>query len=152
MTIVITDQGDLVEAPDWTSGWEAVPAGRELHFTEVALLFIPEELCDVLVSMHHWRMLLCTNLSHRPVFGKPVNSWLSATTPPLSQQWANWFLTGCIQHVRPISSSPQMFCQPISVNRLSCMSINKFRTGLFQQGQFGALVLYVTIHAESWLQ
>jgi len=36
-------QGDLVEAPGWTSDREAIPAGRELRLTEAALLFISEE-------------------------------------------------------------------------------------------------------------
>jgi len=34
--------GFVDRGPDCTSDWEAVPAGRELHLTVAALLFIPK--------------------------------------------------------------------------------------------------------------
>jgi len=51
-------QGHLVKVTGWSAEWEAIPAGRGFHLTEVALLFTLTE--SKLVPVQHWQ-----NLRHR---------------------------------------------------------------------------------------
>jgi len=53
-------------------GWEAIPAGRELHLTVVALLFISEETiwCLGIIGI----LPPLTGLSHQPALPSPTHT------------------------------------------------------------------------------
>ena len=110
------------EASGWTSGWEAVAAGRESHLTEAALIFVPKGLPGVwaspgyrfayaqVMSRHQAISLFGTKIraasvscdshhvSHQPAFGRTVSSRLLAVCPPHHLTWTYFTLYYYITH------------------------------------------------------